>query len=230
MKQHIEAAYGIRGSQSKSIDDSHELADTFKSLYPGLDLQPPAASSLKGALEDLLGQALSFEFPAHPSFGAEIKSLHLRKVYDEVIKAVSEKGGRVLVEKSVRSLVKQIAEPLNLGEQGETHFVLGQRWKDHFTRKAAESGAAMTVQALRKWIDEPRSHGPAEGVRQPDHPGVCGPDESQLLPPRRPVRCDAGQPAGRSGAAGAAVAAGDRRGSRPWSGPAASSAQCRRRC
>jgi len=159
VKQHIEAAYGIRGSQSKSIDDSHSLANTYNSLYPGLDLQPPAASSLKGALEELLGQALSFEFPAHPSFGAEIKSLHLRKVYDEVLKAVSEKGGRVLVEKSVRSLLKQIAEPLNLGEQGETHFVLGQRWKDHFTRKAAESGGSMTVLALRKWIDEPRAMG-----------------------------------------------------------------------
>jgi hypothetical protein len=76
-----------------------------------------------------------------------------------VLKAVSEKGGRVLVEKTVRSLLKQIAEPLNLGEQGETHFVLGQRWKDHFTRKAAESGTAMTVEALRKWIDEPRKMG-----------------------------------------------------------------------
>ena len=159
VKQHIEAAYGIRGSQSKSIDDSHSLANTYNSLYPGLDLQPPAASSLKGAMEELLGQALSYEFPAHPSFGAEIKSLHLRKVYDEVLKAISEKGGRVLVEKSVRSLLKQIAEPLNLGEQGETHFVLGQRWKDHFTRKAAESSAGMTVLALRKWIDEPRAMG-----------------------------------------------------------------------
>jgi hypothetical protein len=55
--------------------------------------------------------------------------------------------------------LKQIAEPLNLGEQGETHFVLGQRWKDHFTRKAAESGGSITVLALRKWIDEPRSMG-----------------------------------------------------------------------
>jgi hypothetical protein len=159
VKQHVEAAYGIRGSQSKAIDDSHTLADTYKSLFFGLDLQPPAASNLKGALEEMLGQALSFEFPAHPSFGAEIKSLNLRKVHDEVLKAVSEKGGRLLVEKSVRSLLKQIAEPLNLGEQGETHFVLGQRWKDHFTRKAAESGAAMTVQALRNWINEPRSMG-----------------------------------------------------------------------
>lgn len=159
VKQHIEAAYGIRGSQSKSIDNAHELTDTFKSLYPSLDLQPPAASSLKGALEDLLGQGLGFEFPSHPSFGAEIKSLHLRKVYDEVIKATSEKGGRVLVEKNCRSLVKQIAEPLNLGEQGETHFVLSQRWRDHFLRKTNESGSAMTVVALRKWIDEPRPMG-----------------------------------------------------------------------
>jgi hypothetical protein len=159
VKQHIEAAYGIRGSQSKSIDDSHSLANTYNSLYPGLDLQPPAASSLKGAVEELLGQALSFEFPAHPNFGAEIKSSNLKKVYEEVLKAVSEKGGRSLVEKSVRSLLKQIAEPLNLGEQGETHFVLGQRWKDHFTRKAADSGAGITVQALRKWIDEPRNMG-----------------------------------------------------------------------
>jgi hypothetical protein len=159
VKQHIEAAYGIRGSQSKAIDNSHELTDTFKSLYPGLDLQPPPASSLKGALEDLLGQALSFEFPAHPSFGAEIKSSNLRKVYDEVIKAVSEKGGRVLVEKGVRSLIKQIAEPLHLGEQGETHFVLGQRWRDHFIRKAAESGTTITVKSLRDWINEPKQMG-----------------------------------------------------------------------
>ncbi|MCO6436556.1 MAG: phage resistance protein [Phycisphaerae bacterium] len=159
VKQHIEAAYGIRGSQSKSIDNAHELTDTFRSLYPSLDLQPPAASSLKGALEDLLGQGLGFEFPQHPSFGAEIKSLHLRKVHDEVIKATSEKGGRVLVERNCRSLVKQIAEPLNLGEQGETHFVLSQRWRDHFLRKANESGTTMTVVALRKWIDEPRPMG-----------------------------------------------------------------------
>ena len=155
VKQHVEAAYGIRGSQSKSIDDSHTLADTYNSLFQGLDLQPPAGSNLKLALEELLSQALSYEFPAHPSFGAEIKISNLRKVYEEVSKAVSEKGGRIQVDKSMRSLIKQIAEPLNLGEQGETHFVLGMRWKDHFNRKASESGTTITVQALRKWLDEP---------------------------------------------------------------------------
>lgn len=157
VQQHIEAAYGIRGSQSKAIDDSHTLADTYKSLYPGLDLQPPPQSTIKGQLEHLLGQALLFEFPAHPDFGAEIKSLHLRKVHDEVLKAVAEKGGRLLVDKSLRSLLKQIAEPLNLGEQGETYFVLGQRWRDHFESRAG--GGTISVQSLRKWIDEPRSMG-----------------------------------------------------------------------
>jgi len=159
VKQHIEAAYGIRGSQSPAIDFSHELTDTFRSLDPGLELRPPSASNLKGVLEDLLGQALSFEFPAHPNFGAEIKTRSLRLVLDEISKAAFEKSGRVLVEKSARSLIRQIAEPLGLGEQGETHFVLNQRWKDLFTRKAAESGSAITVQSLHKWIDEPRPMG-----------------------------------------------------------------------
>lgn len=159
VKQHIEAAYGIRGSLSKSIDKDHEIGDTFRTLCQGLELQPPSASNMKDALEELLGQGFGFEFPSHPSFGAEIKSLHLRKVYDEVIKATTEPGGRVLVEKTSRSLVKQIAEPLDLGEQGETHFALGQRWRDRFLRKANELGGQIEVSSLRKWIDDPRPLG-----------------------------------------------------------------------
>jgi hypothetical protein len=40
-----------------------------------------------------------------------------------------------------------------------THFVLGQHWKNHFTRKAAQSGSALMVGQLRQWLDEPRSMG-----------------------------------------------------------------------
>ena len=40
-----------------------------------------------------------------------------------------------------------------------THFVLGQHWKNHFTKKAAETGAAIEVRQLRKWIDEPKPMG-----------------------------------------------------------------------
>ncbi|MGH7139613.1 MAG: hypothetical protein ACREHD_28060, partial [Pirellulales bacterium] len=35
----------------------------------------------------------------------------------------------------------------------------GQHWRTHITRKAAETGAALTVDQLRKWTDEPRAMG-----------------------------------------------------------------------
>jgi hypothetical protein len=40
-----------------------------------------------------------------------------------------------------------------------THFLLGQHWKNHFTRKAAETGAAVEVRPLRKWVDDPKRMG-----------------------------------------------------------------------
>ncbi len=67
----------------------------------------------------------------------------------------------MLVEQSRRALLRQIANPLRLGEMGydATHFVLGQHWKSHFTRKGAESGGEVTVAKLRSWIDEPKAMG-----------------------------------------------------------------------
>ena len=39
------------------------------------------------------------------------------------------------------------------------HFVLGQHWKNHFTKKVAETGAAIDVGQLRKWINDPKPMG-----------------------------------------------------------------------
>ena len=163
VRQHVEAAYGVRGSQSTAVDGAHSLEDTFRSLMPGLALQPPAASNLKGAFLGCLNQALTFDFPAHPDFAAEIKPTHLRKVGEEVMRAVAEKDGRIPVDKPLRPLLKGIAEALQLGVQGETHFVLGQHWREHFHRKAPAADATLTVQDLRRWLDEPQPMGlPAE--------------------------------------------------------------------
>ena len=48
-----------------------------------------------------------------------------------------------------------------LGEMGHdaTHFVLGHHWRNHFNKKAAESGSGMSVAQLRKWIDQPHPMG-----------------------------------------------------------------------
>ncbi|MGZ3472342.1 MAG: hypothetical protein ACXVA6_20435, partial [Isosphaeraceae bacterium] len=116
------------------------------SLSPGFVPQPPVAANLTGAMHHLLSQALEHEFPAAPHFEAEVKSGALKKVYESIEPAAQMPDGRLAIEKTQRLLLRQIANPLMLGEMGvdATHFVLGQHWKNHFIRKAAETGGAMT--------------------------------------------------------------------------------------
>jgi hypothetical protein len=67
----------------------------------------------------------------------------------------------VAIDKPLRPLLRHIANPLRLGEMGydATHFVLGQHWKNHFTKKAAETGRTIDVSQLRTWMDEPKPMG-----------------------------------------------------------------------
>lgn len=163
VKNHIEAAYGLEAVTQGSTDETHELelGERFVSLLPGFDLQPPVAANLGAAMEHLLDQALSHEFPSAPRFEAEVKKTILEKVYGVVREAIQSPDGRALVDKSLRPIVRGIANPLLLGELGHdaTHFVLGTHWKSHFIRKAADTGGTFTVGQAREWIDEPRAMG-----------------------------------------------------------------------
>jgi hypothetical protein len=163
VKNHLEAAYGLTPVEKGSLDTTHDLEvhERFISLWPGFELQPPVGATLGAAMTHLLSQALINDYPAAPEFEAEAKSANLRKAYEDVERAARATDGRVLVEQSRRALLRQIANPLRLGEMGHdaTHFVLGQYWKNHFTRKAAESGGEVTVAKLRGWIDEPKAMG-----------------------------------------------------------------------
>jgi hypothetical protein len=163
VRHHLEAAYGLDALLPGSLDATQELEphEQFQSLKNGFDPRPPAAANLRGALEGLLDQALADDYPAHPKFEAEVRKRNLEKVYEVVSQSARREDGRVEVERPLRPLVRQIANPLLLGEMGAdaTHFVLGQHWKNHFTRKAAQTGSALTVAQLRQWIDDPRPMG-----------------------------------------------------------------------
>jgi hypothetical protein len=163
VQNHLEAAYGLEALTPGSLDPTHdfELHERFESLWPGFEPQPPVAANLAGAMEHLLNQTLAHEFPAAPHFEAEIKTSNLQKVYEQVRAATQVEDGRVAIDKPLRPLLRHIANPLRLGEMGydATHFVLGQDWKNHFTRKAAETGSPITVSQLRTWIDEPKPMG-----------------------------------------------------------------------
>jgi len=163
VQNHLDAAYGLDAITPGSVDTTHDLDlnEHYVSLYPGFVPRPSPAANLDAAMLNLLSQALEHEFPAAPHFEGEVKSNTLKKVYEQVFPATQVADGRLAIEKTVRPLIRHIANPLLLGEMGidATHFVLGQHWKTHFSRKAAETGSAMSVGQLRRWMDDPKPMG-----------------------------------------------------------------------
>ena len=163
VQSHLDAAYGLDALTQGSLDTTHDLDlnEHYVSLCPGFVPQPPVAANLGGAMLHLLSQALEHEFPAAPHFEAEVKSGTLKKVYEQMLPALQRGEDRFEIEKTQRPLVRQIANPLLVGELGidATHFVLGQHWKMHFGRKASETGSAMSVGQLRRWMDDPKPMG-----------------------------------------------------------------------
>lgn len=165
-------AYGVTGSSDRPnfVEGSHSIDQTFVSLEPALSLTPPMAVDLKDALEKIIGQLLSWQFPAHPDFEEEIKSSQIKKVCAEVLRATQVRDGRIIVAKELRPLLRQIANPIKLGEMTEGDaFLLGHHWRLHFdklyhqevsTRKGAVTGRRpLTVRMLRSYIDSPRKMG-----------------------------------------------------------------------
>jgi hypothetical protein len=162
--QAVEAAYAIRSEPTPgTLDASFDLSDShFQSLYPTLVLQRPVGANLGEALEHLLDQALSHQYPKHPRFGQEIKpGKDLRQVLDVCQEAARTPDGRVFVEdKAVRQKLKNVCNPLDLGQMSETHFVLGNVWKNHFTKLlAASQQPHPTAADLRRWTDQPEERG-----------------------------------------------------------------------
>ena len=155
----LEAAYGVATPPPGTIDTSHEVSDRLQSLETGFEPRPPAGATLRAAFEQLVDQMLGYQYPAHPQFEVELRPAMLRRVYQEVQRATQAHDGRIVVEREQRPLLRQMANPLRLGEMHEDAFILGRHWCDHFLRKAAETGEAISVAKLRRWMDEPRPAG-----------------------------------------------------------------------
>jgi hypothetical protein len=162
--QVVESAFAIRSEPMPgTLDAAYDMSDYhFQSLYPSLVLQRPIGANLGEALEHLLDQALSHQYPKHPKFGQEIKpGKDLRQILEVCQEAARTPDGRVFVEdKSVRQKLRNVCNPLELGQMSETHFVLSNNWKTHFNRMlAASEQPHPTVADLRRWIDKPEERG-----------------------------------------------------------------------
>jgi hypothetical protein len=164
VRQYLEVAYGIAGDSRDAVVNPLAPEDQFRSLDNTLTPLPPVGANLKSAFEALLDQLFRHQYPAHPVFDAEVKPAAVKKVWPELERAVGASDGRALVgDRVIRQLIRSIADPVQLGKTGETHFVLSDHWRSHFVRAQAKDRTAFTVASLRKWIDEPVAMGlPAE--------------------------------------------------------------------
>ena len=159
----IRQAYGVERAAPETIDQSHGIEDRIQPLRPGFTAQIPIGASLQDALAGLVQQLFDHQYPRHPRIETAYKLRDLRVVLEEVLRAVAQPDGRIEVPSDRRRLMRQIATPLELGQQYEAPFVLGTRWKDHLDRAisaALQVGQdRVTVGDLRRWIDEPEALG-----------------------------------------------------------------------
>lgn len=161
----LEGAYGVRQPEAGTVDEAETVDAHFQSLYPAFEPRPPAAGSLGAGFAEVARAALAAQYPAHPDFRDDVTPAKCEKVLGVVRDALADPDGRCVVDKALRPVMAQIGQPLGLGEQHETAFVVSRKHFEHFERCHTRDGGDRSVAALRAWLDEPAPMGlPAEAA------------------------------------------------------------------
>jgi len=159
IKDYLIGAYGIATPQPGSLDNDDLLQSQIMSLQPGFTPRLPQGATMETAFAQLIGQALSFQYPDHPEFDGEVRIADLGKVFAELRRAMHAENGRIDVDSPLRPMMRQIAQPLKLGEMHERHFIFKPDWPQHLARESARAGGDITVAALRESMDLPKPKG-----------------------------------------------------------------------
>lgn len=168
IKDYLMGAYGAADALPNSIDDSGSLETQLVSLEQGFTPSLPVGSDLGKAFDNLLTQALNFQYPEHPEFENEVKLADVGKVFEQLRRAIHASNGRIDIDGPLRPLMRSIAQPLKLGEMHERHFIFKDDWPMHLSRTLAQdeqAGDPVTVKRLRAAIDVPNPKGLAHIVQ-----------------------------------------------------------------
>ncbi len=170
VKSALAQAYGVGTILPANLDQSYPLspADQFQSLEPDLRLQRPSAGTVDKALEQLLHQALDWQFPAHPDFKTDelpsggIGRRFIEKVFENLSDAIRDENRRKsLPQRLERLQLCALLEPLRLAQVTDQYLMASlDYWYAHFERAHHDAGGGViTVSQLRKYIDKPKSMG-----------------------------------------------------------------------
>ena len=172
LRRAVQEAYGAAAPSPGTLAEDSGHDQVLISLDPGFNPAPPVGADLAAAFRQLIDQAFSAIFPAHPAFEPAdhaVTTAELAITYAHVERAAADRDGRVQLEGNFAS-VRRIANPLQVGTAGETHFLFGQDrfnpWGAEFERAATKDGLQphdpVTVAQVRGWIEAMR---PPFGLR-----------------------------------------------------------------
>jgi hypothetical protein len=140
-----------------------EGEEHFRSIHDSLTVRVPGASGMGDALKQLVAQGLQSQYPGHPDLGTEEVRLNaVQRVWQLVLAALDNPQQRCEVEKSDRERMRHVAEPLQLGKMGDTHFSVQnhRHWLTHFHKKMADAKMrSVSAAQLHRWMDEPEAMG-----------------------------------------------------------------------
>lgn len=173
LRRSLQEAYGAASPSPGTLvsDDAHDRV--FACLDRSFSPSPPVGADLAAAFTNLIDQAFSATYPAHPGFepaDVAVTAKDLAAVFAHVERAAADSEGRVPLEGDTKA-VRRVANALRVGVVTETHFVFGDDrftpWGAEFERAAARDGVRpedpVTVQQARGWI---KALVPAYGLRE----------------------------------------------------------------
>ena len=172
LREAVQQAYGAAREKPGTLAEDAAHDRVLVSLDPSFAPVSPVGADLGAAFGNLIDQALTATYPAHPRFEppeTEVSVRDLLAVYAHVERAVADPDGRVKLEGDIQA-VRRVANPLGVGYAAETHFLFGDDrftpWGAAFERGLARDGLqpqdTVAVGRLRTWIEAIR---PAMGLR-----------------------------------------------------------------
>ena len=157
LNEAILVAYGVISSNNSLVDSANSLTEHYRSLDASLSVRPTTQPTLAGSMGELCDQVFNALYPGHPLFDSKVTSGQLRTTWGEIKRALAETDGRIVVETSHRGALRNVANAMQLGTMHESHFVLGDFWRNQLDRHladAATNGQVATVDQMRSWIDQ----------------------------------------------------------------------------
>jgi hypothetical protein len=171
LRRAVQECYGAAAPSSGTLADDPAHDRVLVSLDSSFSPAAPVGADLAAAFGNLVGQAFTATYPGHPRFepgDAEVTGRDLATVYAHVERAVADPERRVPLQGDITA-VRRIANALQVGMAGETHYLFGDDrfpWGAEFEKAAARGGVQsqdpVSVSQIRGWVDAMR---PALGLR-----------------------------------------------------------------